>query len=259
MSIKSESESEMQRLMSERLVREEFGTEFLKLFNTHCVDFVKRLPDGTYVPVEWPRQATHKLVATRWNNPEDFPVNAHGKRVVPDYLALSVCAVPLHRKRVLRGPAIKIRAPLPRIHPEYYGHGGVNGKRKVVFWMVKAMHARVKKTFVKRATEAQLDLLYRNLRKLTFGTNRNHNHTRSLMDEKMTIAVSVSILQVCHRFLDCYGSIRGEIEFTTNPRSAFYDVSELMVMRLQVVQKFYPEARLVSRTKALQLGKHNVR
>jgi len=168
MSIKSESESEMQRLMSERLVREEFGTEFLKLFNTHCVDFVKRLPDGTYVPVEWPRQATHKLVATRWNNPEDFPVNAHGKRVVPDYLALSVCAVPLHRKRVLRGPAIKIRAPLPRIHPEYYGHGGVNGKRKVVFWMVKAMHARVKKTFVKRATEAQLDLLYRNLREADF-------------------------------------------------------------------------------------------
>jgi hypothetical protein len=79
------------------------------------------------------------------------------------------------------------------------------------------------------------------------------------MDEKMTIAVSVSTPQVCHRFLDCYGSTRGEIEFTTNPRSAFYDVSELMVMRLQVVQKFYPEARLVSRTKALQLGKHNVR
>lgn len=136
----------------------------LYLFNVELVDFVRQLPDGTYVPVEWPKDATHELHPTKWNNPRDYKPNGHGKIQMPDGYALSVCAEPLVRRGMLaRGRAVKIRRELPAERPAYLADGGVAGKRSVLWWMVQQMKADVTKRFVLKATSEQCDTLYRNL------------------------------------------------------------------------------------------------
>jgi hypothetical protein len=138
----------------------------LHFYNVGLYEYAKQLKDGTYEPCEWPTEATHRLVPTSWNYDKLYKPNAHGAIQKPGgaaKFALSVCAMPLTRKRRLRGAIIHIRAELPENAPAYRADGSVEGKRQVIRWMVEAMRAKVKKTFVKRATSQQLDTLYRNL------------------------------------------------------------------------------------------------
>lgn len=162
-------EQETQALKAEfreRMRREDeaYGTSFLRLFNLELVDFVRLEKDGTYTPVEWPKDATHYLRPTAWNNPKDYKVNGHGQKQMPDGYALAVCAEPMSRPaRLSRGSPVKIIRPLPENAPAYKGDGGLSGKRSVLQWMVAAMRAKVTKTFLKSATSQQCDTLYRNL------------------------------------------------------------------------------------------------
>lgn len=139
------------------------------LFNVDLVDFVKLLPDGTYVAVEWPKDATHWLRGGMWNNPKNYKPNGHGKVQMPDGYALAVCAEPMVRPTMLaRGRVIKIRKPIPEGCSAYNPEGGIAGKRAVLLELVQATKADVKKTFIKEANDAQLNTLYRNLKVADF-------------------------------------------------------------------------------------------
>lgn len=135
------------------------------LFNVGLFDFARQLPDGSWEGCEWPTNATHQLFATSWNYDHLYKPNKNGKIQKPKGYALSVCALPLTRKRRLRGPLIKARHPLPPAKERlvYNASGELEGKRRVVQWMVEVMEAKVKKRFLAKASTKQLDTLYRNL------------------------------------------------------------------------------------------------
>lgn len=137
----------------------------LKLFNNGLFDFAKEVGDGEYEGVDWPTQATHHLVPTSWNSDRLYKPNSHGKKQKPLGFALSVCAVPLHRKFRLRGKLVQVRATLPPVkeRPIYVAAGDLDGKRSVLRWMIEAQRAKVSKRFLAKASSAQLDVLYRNL------------------------------------------------------------------------------------------------
>lgn len=135
----------------------------MHLFNVDLIDFVRQEKDSSYTPVDWPKDATHELVPTSWNSKKLYKPNGHGKIQMPDGYALSVCAVPLTRKYVLKGPMIKASQPLPEGRLVYDVAGSLEGKKAVLGWMIEQMKAKVKKTFLKKATSAQCDTLYRNL------------------------------------------------------------------------------------------------
>jgi hypothetical protein len=138
------------------------------LFNVELVDFVRQDANGDFHAVEWPKDATHELRGTSWNNIKLYKPNGHGKIQMPVGYALSVCAVPMHRKRTMRGPMIKVRAALPETCSAYNGEGSLNGKRAVLLEMIALQRAVVKKTFIKKATSEQCDTLYRNLKVADF-------------------------------------------------------------------------------------------
>lgn len=164
-SIKTESQQLIAARRKELARHEEFGTRLLLLFNRDLVDFVRQEKNGTYTPVDWPKQATHQLIPTSWNNPKDYRPNKSGHRQMPDGFALSVCAVPLKRKTVMRGMMVKVsrRLPEPKARPAYLVAGELDGKKNVLRWMIEAMGAKVKKTYLKNAGHAQCDSLYRSL------------------------------------------------------------------------------------------------
>lgn len=135
----------------------------MHLFNIELADFVRQKKDGSYVAVEWPKDATHQLVPTSWNVRKLYKPNGHGKIQMPKGFALSVCAVPLTRKFVLKGTYIKAKNKLPEGRLCYKIDGSLEGKKIVLEWMVEVMEADVKDGYVESATNDQCDSLYRNL------------------------------------------------------------------------------------------------
>lgn len=138
----------------------------LHLFNVRMVDFVRQDKAGAFIPVDFPKKATHRLEPTAWEDPRTEKTDKHRDRFRGDpNTATAVCAIPMHRKHVLRGPAVHAtRAlPAPRLRPVYDAQGSVVSRRIVLLWMIKAMRAKVHQRFVKKASEGQCDLLYRNL------------------------------------------------------------------------------------------------
>lgn len=146
------------------------STSLVHLFNVELADFVRLLPSGEYEAVEWPKDATHELVPTVWNVKKNLP-NQKGKWAAPAGFALSVCAVPLHRKFRMRGAFIKALHPLPKGFSVYVADGDVAGKRIVIKQMIESMQAEVKQD-VDAATSEQCDLIYRNLMVAHFGLVR---------------------------------------------------------------------------------------
>lgn len=164
-SIRDEAAQEQAAAIAKRLEVHEYGTSLIDLFNVGLFDFVKQEKDGSYTPVDWPKDATHELIPTSWNNPRDFKPNKSGKRVMPDGFALSVCAVPMTRKFQLRGKMIKARKALPgpKERLAYIAAGPIEGKRATIRWMVDAMEAKVTKTEIREADDDKLNNIYRNL------------------------------------------------------------------------------------------------
>ena len=166
MSIRDESAQESAAFTARRLKPdEEYGTSFLHLYNKELIEFVRLEKDGTYTPVDWPKQATHELVPSQWNNRKNYKPNSSGKVVMMDGFASAVCAVPLRRKNVMCGTMIKARLPLPepKKRQQYKTEGSLEGKRAVLLWMAAVMRADVKKRTIYKATSSQCDNIYRNL------------------------------------------------------------------------------------------------
>ena len=141
-----------------------------KLFNVGFYDFARPLPDdhedaGLWEGLEWPTNATHRLVPGYWNHDKLWKPNGKGAVQKPDGFALSVCAVPLTRKFRLRGKLIKVRASLPPMkeRPVYMAKGDIEGKRNVLHWMVRVQRAKVSARTINKASYTQLDTIYRNL------------------------------------------------------------------------------------------------
>lgn len=132
---------------------EAFGASFIHLFNKDLVDFV-RIKGDACVAVEWPHQATHRLVPTSWND-NTLPRNA------PDLFALSVCAEPLHRR--LHRTALKVKRGLPEGAPVYRKAGPLSGKRGVLHYMLKATSASISPGIVFKMKSEELDILYHTL------------------------------------------------------------------------------------------------
>lgn len=129
------------------------STSLLYLYNVQRVDFV-HLHDNHYVPVDWPKQATHRLRPTSWNT--------EPTRSMPNPTwALSVCTIPL-RPRVHRS-SIQIRHPIPRQGSVYLSASGLAGKRAVLLQLLIAMKAKVPVRVIPRLTLAECDLLYQQL------------------------------------------------------------------------------------------------
>lgn len=137
----------------------------MHLFNVELVDFVRQEKDGSFTPVDWPKDATHSLTPTSWNSRKLYKPNGHGKIQMPEGFALSVCATPLVRKYLTRmkGAMIKASQPLPEGRMVYDVAGSLEGKKLVLSWMIEHMKAKVTKTTLKNATSAQCDSIYRNL------------------------------------------------------------------------------------------------
>lgn len=129
-------------------------TSLLDLFNGRLhVEFVKQV-GNTYVPVEWPKQATHRLVATSWNTEP-------GKTHMPLDYALSVCAVPLRPK--LAQSSVVIRKCMPKGVPVYKIDGPVEGKQTVLRFIIIATKAKVQLRAVPKLTSAECDILYQGI------------------------------------------------------------------------------------------------
>lgn len=164
MSILTETPTEQRAAIAERNRHESYGTDLLKLYNKELVEYVRQQKDGTYVPC-WPNEATHELIPTSWNHRKDYKPNKSGKVVMPEGYALSVCAVPMSRKFVLRGRMIKASRPLPppKERLAYHASGELDGRRNVLIWMVEVMGAKVKRTDIREADGDKLNNIYRNL------------------------------------------------------------------------------------------------
>lgn len=158
----------LQRMRSDHTRHAEVG-QLLVFFNVQMVDFVRQQADGRFTACEGPKKATHKLEPTSWNDPRANAKKTRKEmnlvRNAPKNWAISVCAVPLTRKYVLKGPPVHAtRAlPSPKKRPVYEAHGTLTSKRLVLTWMAKAMHARIHLRYIKSATEEQCAGLYRNL------------------------------------------------------------------------------------------------
>ena len=118
----------------------EFGVNLLHLFNHQGVDYLRQAKTGNFQKVDWPKDATHKLVCTRWI--EDYDPSEQRRQVfVPvgeQGPALSVCAIPMHRK--LRASKLKIKRPLPKNStwwPIYKTDMSLNAKKKMVLEYAK--------------------------------------------------------------------------------------------------------------------------
>ncbi len=101
-----------------------FGPDLLYLFNVQCVDFLKQQKDGTFKPVTWPKQATHKLMPTMWAEERDVQLqllpdresqtNKPGKLISTGYegRAHAVALIPM--KRPVPKAELEIVRPLSR-------------------------------------------------------------------------------------------------------------------------------------------------
>ena len=145
-------------------------SSLLALFNapSFC-EFIKLQKDGSYLALEWPKGATHQLIATRWNTQDERKL-WKGMNGMPLNYALSVCAVPcIRRQPRARSKIIHITRNLPKTHPMYDIYGAEGGKRRVLRWMVQAMRAKeIKLNALKSYPSAQCDMLYKALRRADF-------------------------------------------------------------------------------------------
>lgn len=139
------------------------STNLIQLYNSH-VDFVRKHGDYDYRAVEWPKFATHRLVATRWNKKEEFRPNSKGKIVQPDGYALSVCATPIRINFKRTTLKIKHRFPKGRFAPIYYAKGTLESKKKVLrqYVMLMGVPKRYLRA-IKFFDEEDCDTFYRNL------------------------------------------------------------------------------------------------
>lgn len=140
------------------------STNLIRLYNED-VDFVKQIGDFDYVPVGWPKHATHHLKATRWNKRDEFKPNSRGKVVQPEGYALSVVAEPMHF--TYKRTAMVVRAVYPKHGvPAYRQGAGVAGKRNVLRFLLEAMRPLDLPQWrrkLKRLDELECDGLYTNL------------------------------------------------------------------------------------------------
>jgi hypothetical protein len=127
-----------------------FGTNLVILFNKEYVDFVRK--EGVnYIPVEWPGQATHKLVPTSWNNKPTraMPISSY---------ALSVCAQPMKIRHKQTG--LIIRKCIPKFGPAWKVTYEIGGKRNVLRFLIHATKAKVPKRAIDKLTSEECDQLY---------------------------------------------------------------------------------------------------
>lgn len=112
-----EGRKEMEQIIKARHAPVPVFNDLLNLFNVKWVDRVRKLPNGNYTPATKKHPATHKLVPTSWNDPDE--VAEMEAAIRPKFLsrkweplALSVCAIPLKRK--LRKSKLPLKHPLPK-------------------------------------------------------------------------------------------------------------------------------------------------
>lgn len=136
----------------------------LDLFNQD-VDFVKQVGDFEYRAVEWPKFATHHLVATRWNTRKEYKPNSKGRYVMVDGYALAVVAEPMRVR--LHRTAMVVRACFPKRGAPIFRHDAeLKGKRAVLRYLMEAMqpvrHSVWKRKLMHMDTD-DCDMLYTNL------------------------------------------------------------------------------------------------
>lgn len=139
--------------------------QLLRLFNNR-VDYVRY--DGNVAKPCDKAKATHRLVATSWNNDsavarQERAKRTQAKRILPVGYALSVCAVPLRELR--DASTLRLRQPFNRAEmPVYEAAGSLPGKRKVLLWLATyADNAAKLRKQIKELPAAKCDSLYRNL------------------------------------------------------------------------------------------------
>ena len=134
-------------------VHESDGVSLLDLFNVGLVDFVN-LRSGHYRAVDWPKQATHKLVGTSWNN--------EPTRAMPNpRFALSVCAMPLRPHHY--APALSTRRVISIKETLYTVSARIEGKRNVLRTLLTQAQAKLPLRVLLRMTSKECDLLYQQL------------------------------------------------------------------------------------------------
>jgi len=134
----------------------------IRLFNQQ-VDWVRQLLDGTYVPCQM-KQATHRLVCTRWNSRSTFPTDQRKLlrelKTRPVGYALSVCAMPLHAPRASRIRLLAKPIDLDAM-PTYEIAGTIGGKRAVLRWLLRfCRETRALRRRIRTSSSRQLDALY---------------------------------------------------------------------------------------------------
>lgn len=136
----------------------------LEMFNVQLIDFVHKNKDGTFTPVEWPKDATHELVPTAWNKPVEVK-GKNGKRTKETVhhasvqFATSVCAAPLRRKEVPVNLRVRKRVKLA-LHP-YRKESSDGAKRRIIEDIARA--AKTPAAFwrqLKRTSGPALDKAY---------------------------------------------------------------------------------------------------
>jgi hypothetical protein len=144
----------------------EYDKTLIALYN-RGVDFVRKHGDRDYVEVEGPKYATHHLVCTAENVPEDprYKRNSKGKLVMEAGYALSVAAEQMKVHFGRTTVQVRRRWPHGRMTPVYHADGTLKGKRVVLAYLVEALRPRHLLHFrrlVKTISETDADQLYRN-------------------------------------------------------------------------------------------------
>lgn len=146
----------------------------VKLFNDGF-DYASRKydkPDAEFVGVAKKEHATHRLTCSKWNAPPPTEQNKRHqlreehiwRRRMGDY-ALSVLAVPLHRRKEPKQLSQKLKAPID-VMPVFNRNGTIGGMRAVLSAMVAThKHPTAMRRKIKTLGKDKLYLLYRVLRK----------------------------------------------------------------------------------------------
>lgn len=148
----------------------------VKLFNDGFDFAVKRYDVLTkleqFSGVARKEHATHRLTCSRWNVPPPTEQNKrhqlreeHIWRRREGAYALSVLAVPLHRRKEPKQLSQKLKAPID-VMPVFNRHGSLGGMRAVLGAMVAThKHPTAMRRKIKTLGKDKCYLLYRVLRK----------------------------------------------------------------------------------------------
>lgn len=137
-------------------------TSLIAAFNDF-VDFVvlvSRDPEPLWEAVEWPRQATHHLKASLWDEKKNL-TRSEGDREVDPSKARAVCAIPMKRK--YRASHLKIARPLPRSArrwPVYKCEAPLTSKRNILLQYATLTGCNLRyRGLIKLSDDAECDAL----------------------------------------------------------------------------------------------------